>query len=87
MALPKSMRYLAAATFCILGFIFVQLLSSPNAKLQLPSNLVPPSTLKKGEWKDPQLSREFTSSPLYFTYRKKRIYAKPGRTASCILDG
>lgn len=64
MALPKSMRYLAAATLCIFVYLFLQLLATPDAALQLPASK--PPTSKHGEWHhDPQLDR--TSAFLYMS--------------------
>jgi len=54
MALPKSMRYLAAATLCIFLYLLVQLLASPHAEIQLPASK--PSSLKPiSKDHDPQL--------------------------------
>ncbi|KAF1918665.1 glycolipid 2-alpha-mannosyltransferase-domain-containing protein [Ampelomyces quisqualis] len=37
MTLPRSMRYLAAATICIFVYLFVQISQTPPAKLRLPT--------------------------------------------------
>jgi hypothetical protein len=55
MALPKSMRYLAGATICVLVFLFVQILKAPAGEVVVPSK-IPLS--KDGEWDhDPQSDR------------------------------
>jgi mannosyltransferase len=64
MALPKSMRYLAAATLCIFVYLFVQLLHTPQADVRLPgssSRSRTPSLFKHGQAdRDPQLDRKFS---------------------------
>lgn len=64
MALPKSMRILAAATMCIFVFLFVKILNAPSLEeLQVPAK-VPPS--KDGQWeRDPQLDRKSTTGALW----------------------
>jgi mannosyltransferase len=64
MALPKSMRYLAAATLCIFVYLFVQLLHTPQTSLRLPSSSHdrPSSLFKHGQGdRDPQLERKFAA--------------------------
>jgi mannosyltransferase len=56
MALPKSMRYLAAATLCIFVYLFVQLLHSPQTELLIPNNK--PSTQHVHGDRDPLLDRK-----------------------------
>jgi mannosyltransferase len=57
MALPKGMRYLAAATLCIFLYLFVQLLHTPHTEIQLLTTK--PSVFRHGgEDRDPQLDRE-----------------------------
>jgi hypothetical protein len=56
MALPKSMRYLAAATLCIFVYLFVQLLHSPQTELLIPNSK--PSTQHAQGDRDPQLDRK-----------------------------
>lgn len=58
MALPKGMRYLAGATFCIFIYLFVQILKAPGSEtpVEIPSKL---PTNKVGDWDhDPQLDRK-----------------------------
>ena len=43
MALPKAMRYLAAATFLIFLFLFVTLYRSDPAQIKLPPRSAPAS--------------------------------------------
>lgn len=57
MALPKSMRYLAAATLCIFVFIFVQLLNAPQTELHLPNSGTGAYHGKYVGDRDPQLDR------------------------------
>lgn len=57
MALPKSMRYLAAATLCIFVFIFVQLLNAPQTELRLPNSRAGAHHGKDVGDRDPQLDR------------------------------
>ncbi|KAI4672128.1 uncharacterized protein J4E78_000628 [Alternaria triticimaculans] len=55
MALPKGMRYLAGATFCIFVYLFVQILKAPGSEkpVEIPSKV---PTNKFGDWDhDPQL--------------------------------
>jgi hypothetical protein len=61
MALPKSMRYLAAATLCIFVYLFVQLLHSPQTELLIPNSK--PSTQHVQGDRDPQLDRKTPSHP------------------------
>jgi mannosyltransferase len=59
MALPKSMRYLAGATFCIFVYLFVQILKTQSSEtpIEIPSKL---PINKVGNWDhDPQLDREY----------------------------
>lgn len=58
MALPKGMRYLAGATFCIFVYLFVQILKAPGSEkpVEIPSKV---PTNKFGDWDhDPQLDRK-----------------------------
>jgi mannosyltransferase len=58
MALPKSMRYLAAATLCIFVYLFVQLLHTSPTELHIPTGN--PSASQHGQVdpdRDPQLDR------------------------------
>jgi mannosyltransferase len=49
------MRYLAAATICVLVFLFIQILKAPSGEVVIP-NKVPLS--KDGNWDhDPQSDR------------------------------
>jgi mannosyltransferase len=60
MALPKSMRYLAAATLCIFVYMFLQVFrTSQDANLKLTSTLPSLPSLKSGSWRDPQLDRRY----------------------------
>jgi mannosyltransferase len=60
MALPTSMRYLAAATVCILVYLFLQLVYAPQPEMQVPTSKLP--GLKHGNAdREPQLDR---TSPL-----------------------
>jgi mannosyltransferase len=65
MALPKSMRYLAGATFCIFVYLFVQILKAPGSEtpVEIPSKL---PTNKLGDWDhDPQLDRKLLRNMLW----------------------
>jgi hypothetical protein len=65
MALPKSMRYLAGATFCIFVYLFVQILKAPGSDtpVEIPSKL---PTNKLGDWDhDPQLDRKLLRSRVW----------------------
>jgi mannosyltransferase len=66
MALPKSMRYLAAATLCIFVFLFVQLLHTPKTELLIPSGKPSASQHGQGD-RDPQLDR-MASMPYVLRY-------------------
>ncbi|CBY01684.1 hypothetical protein IAQ61_003491 [Plenodomus lingam] len=63
MALPKGMRFLAGATFCIFIYMFVQMMKSPGSEgsLKVPSKSPADAGRKTwGDWDhDPQLDRMY----------------------------
>jgi hypothetical protein len=57
MALPKSMRYLAAATACIVVYLMLQLLHTPQTETLAPPSKLPGLKFSNGD-REPQLDRE-----------------------------
>jgi hypothetical protein len=57
MALPKSMRYLAAATVCIFVYLFLQILHAPQTEIHLPTSKLPGLKYSNTD-REPQLDRQ-----------------------------
>jgi mannosyltransferase len=67
MALPKSMRFLAAVTLCIFFYMLVLIYKAPS-EIQAPSKTPPANTLQ--EWDhDPQLDRMLQTATLQMNMR------------------